>query len=72
MKNHLSGILNPSGPPGHWNDAKTISTFLLGPAGLNDPTRSYSPLWCVLDLGGINNEGSDCASWGLLPSFLAI
>ena len=72
MKKHLFRVLNLSSLSGHWNDAKIASIFLLGPAGPDDPTKFYNPLWCALGLGGISNEDSDCASWGLIPFNLAI
>ena len=72
MKKHLSGVLILHDSLGHWGDTKIASTSPHGPVGPDDPTKFYNPLWCVLNLGGIGNKGSDCASWGLLPSYLAI
>ena len=67
MKKRLSGVLNLSGPADRWNDAKTISIFLLGPAGPDDPTNFYSPRWCAPSPDGIGNKGSDYALRGFLP-----
>ena len=56
----------------YWNDVRGALIFLLGPAGPSDSLNSCSRRWCAPILGGISNIGFGCASWGLLPSYLAI
>ena len=56
----------------HWDDTRGALIFLLVLAGPSDSFSSGSPWWCALFLDGIGNIGSGCASWGLLPSCLAI
>ena len=55
-----------------WSDVGDDLIFPLGPAGPSGSSGfcsfwSYAPV-----LGGIDNIGSGCTSWGLLPSYLAI
>ena len=57
---------------GHWNDVRGDSIFLLRPVGPSGSLSFGSPLWYALVLGGIGNIGFGCASWGLLPFYLAI
>ena len=62
MKKHLSEVPILTGPLAHWADVKIALTSLPWLAVLDDYTRFYNSLWYVLSLGGIGNEGFDCAS----------
>ena len=62
MKKHLSKVPILLGPLAHWVDVKFALTSLFRLAILDDSTRFYNLLWCVLTLGGIGNEGFDCIS----------
>ena len=61
--------------PGHfayWADVEITLTFHLRPVVLDDSIKFCNLLWCFLAPGGIDNEGFDYASLGLLPFYLAI
>ena len=57
---------------GHWSDVEDDSTFPLRPAGPNGSSGFCSLRWYAPVLGGTDSIGSGCASWGLLPSYLAM